>query len=126
MVRKRKAVFILLAAWLVVSLACNSPARPARDPNAEVFAQQTRSAEMVLTVEAGANPTPTSTQAAPGPADVPVEHERPASNEPLPVVTLFPTDPPPAPEAPPLGEGMIRYTVQPGDTPAGLSGRFGV
>ncbi|NLG96662.1 MAG: LysM peptidoglycan-binding domain-containing M23 family metallopeptidase [Chloroflexi bacterium] len=114
---KRRLALGLLLIWVLPALACNLPTAPRGSVDIGVAAEQTLAAIQVAT--ALAEP-PAATPAAP----------LPQITTDLGIVTVTP---PPGAPAPPAAGGLpvpqpagsqLNYTTQPGDTLAGLSGRF--
>ena len=109
----RRIILLLLTAWLLPSLACNLPVTQLKDPMVEQMVRQTLTAQFYQTQM----PPPTSTPAA-GAASIPSTTPTipGAPGVELPAQTVTPTGNP----------GDFHYVTQPGDTLAGLAGRFDV
>ncbi len=112
--KKMRGLSILLAAWIVVSLACNYPGYPPR--STALSGEALRQTLAAL----GANNTPAAT----GTAQVfPGETRAPLAG----LVTATPPGLPSATPGPILGDPTrIRYFAQPGDTLTSLAGRYKV
>ena len=124
--KRRRLVIIILVLWLAV-LACNLPSAPQAAPQTDL--QQT--------IEAMGTPfqPPAGTDlpaAINPPPDLPPADQPPANLPPAPLPAM-PTVIPGAaghgvliPGDPIISDGYFQYSTQPGDTVAGLAGRFGV
>ena len=112
--KSMRGIYLLWAAWLVASLACNYPGYPMRPTSLSAQAlRQTMAASGAGALPVGTSPAPV----APGETVAPP-------------VGLHTATPPGLPTATPGAiiddPTRIRYFAQPGDTLAALAGRFGV